>query len=60
MATLDKRLEKLETRKERQPYYPLHIYLAGSKREPGPERPCYPGPNGEMPFVIVHEAEVPE
>ncbi len=58
MKTIEKRLENLESVKDRRPYYPLHIYRHGAERVP--ENPYYRGPNGELPpMVIIHnKAEV--
>jgi hypothetical protein len=56
MATIEKRLEKLESGKERKEFEPLHLYRYGAARVP--DRKYYVG---EDDFVIVHEAqEVPE
>jgi len=56
MKTIEKRLENLESVKDRRPYYPFVIYRYGAKRVPA--KPYYIGPNGELPpFAIVHEAE---
>lgn len=59
MSTLEKRVNLLESGKNRRPYWPLHIYRYGAERVP--KVPYYIGKNGELPpMVVVHEAGVPE